>query len=108
MKGSIFECLQNPFFSAFAKLYCIIVLYVVRDIADLARVVSLLASRAEAAGWQDEDLLRDRVDLPDALVVVHHRDVGLADAEGDRAGCSKIKGHRSIFKVQMPEIAKMP
>ena len=48
--------------------------------------MSLLSSRAEARRWQDEDLLRDRVDLPHALVVGDDGDGGLAHAQGDGAG----------------------
>jgi len=56
----------------------------------LAGVVPLLAAGAEAAGRQDEDLLGYAVDLAHALVVVHDWDLGLADAQRDRASFSHV------------------
>ena len=40
----------------------------------------------EAGRGKDEDLLGDGVDLPHALVVVHDRDPGLPDPQGNGAG----------------------
>ncbi len=54
--------------------------------SNLASVVSFLSAGAEAAGRQDEDLLGDGVDLPDALVVVDDRHRRFADSERDRSG----------------------
>ena len=49
--------------------------------------MALLSACAEAGCGEDEDLLRDGVDLPHALVVVHDRDPSLADPQGDGTGC---------------------
>lgn len=53
----------------------------------LAGIVPGLPARAEGAGGQDEDLLRDRVDLADALRVTHDWQLCLAHAQGDRTRC---------------------
>ena len=52
----------------------------------LTSIVSGLSPSTETAGWQDEDLLGDRVDLPHTLVVVHNRHPGLPDPQGNRPG----------------------
>lgn len=51
---------------------------------DLACVMPLLAAGAEAAGGQDEDLLRDGVDLAHALVVVDNRHARLSYPQRNR------------------------
>ena len=51
----------------------------------LTGIMALLAAGAEAAGRQDEDLLRDAVDLPHALVVVDDRNLRLTDPQRDRS-----------------------
>ncbi len=53
--------------------------------SNLTSVVSLLAAGAEAARRQDEDLLGDGVDLPDALVVVDDRHRRFTDSERARS-----------------------
>ena len=50
-----------------------------------------LPTRAETAGRQDEDLLRHRVDLTHALVVVHDGDASLAYPQWNRPGCNTNK-----------------
>jgi hypothetical protein len=51
----------------------------------LAGVIPLFAARAEGAGGQDEDLLRHRVHLANALRVAHYRQLRLADTQRYRA-----------------------
>ena len=58
---------------------CLLFLY-------LTSIVSGLSSGTETAGWQDEDLLSDRVDLPHALVVVDDGNPGLTDPQGNGSG----------------------
>ena len=58
---------------------CLLFLY-------LTSIVSGLSSGTETAGWQDEDLLGDRVDLPHALVVVDDGNPGLTDPQGNGSG----------------------
>lgn len=59
----------------------------------LTGVVTGLPARTEAAGRQDEDLLRDAVDLPHALVVVHDGDLRLTHTQRDRTSCNTNRGN---------------
>ena len=52
----------------------------------LTSIVPGLSSGTETAGWQDEDLLSDRVDLPHALVVVDDGNPGLTDPQWNGSG----------------------
>ena len=52
----------------------------------LTSIVSGLSSGTETAGWQDEDLLCDGVDLPHALVVVDDGHPGLTDPQWNGSG----------------------
>ena len=47
----------------------------------LTSIVTLLSSCTEAGGGEDEDLLRDRVDLPHALVVIDDGHAGFSDPQ---------------------------
>ena len=47
----------------------------------LTSIVTLLSSCTEAGGGEDEDLLRDRVDLPHALVVIDDGHPGFSDPQ---------------------------
>ena len=61
----------------------------------LTSIVTRVSASTEAGGWQDEDLLRDGIDLPDTLVVVDDGDASLADPQGN--GSSWKQKHFSKY-----------
>ena len=63
-----------------------IILFLLEMSYYLTRVVSLFPSCAETGGGQDEDLLGHGVDFPHTFVVVHHRDLGFSNPQGNGSG----------------------
>lgn len=59
-----------------------------------------LSSRAETRCWQDEDLLRDCVDLPHALIVIHDRNSSLANPQRNGASWKKNNKNRQIKNLE--------
>jgi len=105
-----FECIFWDSKCIFCSIYCteftvLIVSRIEIHVAYLTGIVSGLTTGAKAAGRKYEYLLGDRVYLADALRVADHRDLGLADAQWDRACFAHItvSGDRAPFSGRVAD-----